>query len=207
MKGLSPGVPFPVSRETQEGLQGYHALLLRWTERINLIARSTARDAWERHIADSLQLWKHRPGWGRSWIDLGSGGGLPGLVIAIVAKEQQPDLQMTLVESDQRKAAFLRRCAAELNLTVTILPRRIESLPPSPHDIVSARALAPLQHLLRLSESLRHDRTILLFPKGKTAHWELTEARRHWHIGCEEVPSRTDRTGTILKIFEVGPRA
>ena len=196
-----------VSRETEERLHAYVDLLLRWTQRINLIAPSTRGEVWPRHIHDSLQLWSHTPEAARSWIDLGSGGGLPGVVVAIVAAEQRPEIQVDLVESDQRKAAFLRHCATTLNLNVRVLPERIERLAPKAYDVISARALAPLTRLLAISEPLRNDRSVLLFPKGATAHSELTEARRHWHIECEEVPSRTDPAGTILRIVEVGPRA
>lgn len=194
-----------VSRETLERLRAFHDLLLQWTRRINLIASSTRSDAWTRHIADSLQLWQHAPEDARTWIDLGSGGGLPGLVIAIVAAEKNPSLSITLVESDQRKAAFLLQCKQRLGLPVDIHNDRIEHLPAMPQDVVSARALAPLPRLLTLSQRFRHPRTVLLFPKGRRADFELTEARRHWHIEVEEIPSRTDPEGKLLKIVEVGP--
>lgn len=207
MTGLPVAHGSGVSRETSDRLDRYQNLLLRWTERINLIAPSTRASIATRHIADSLQLWPHAPAEARSWVDLGSGGGLPGLVIAIIAAEQRPGLTVTLVESDQRKAVFLRHAAAELGLPARVVARRIESLPPMPQDVISARALAPLPRLLELSRPFLHSGTVLLFPKGRSAHSELTEARRHWHIEVEAVPSRTDRQGVLLRISRVGSRS
>lgn len=195
-----------VSRETQERLRAYHALLLRWTERINLIAPSTRPDAWTRHIADSAQLWDHGPGEATTWVDLGSGGGLPGVVVAIIAAAERPELRVTLIESDRRKAAFLQHAVAELGLRATVLPRRVEDAAIPPQDVISARALAPLGHLLALARPFLHDRSTMLFPKGRTALSELTEAERSWHIRYEIVPSRVEGGGAIVKIFGVESR-
>ena len=206
MTAPPPEVTAAVPRETLERLERYHDLLLRWTRRINLIAPSTQEAIWSRHILDSLQLWEHVPGVAGAWADLGSGGGLPGLVVAIVAKEQRPELAVTLIESDRRKAAFLTHCIGELGLPARVLAQRVENAALPPQDVVSARALAPLKQLIALSQPLRHARTVLLFPKGRTAVSELTEARRNWHIDCEIVPSRVEGEGAILKIFGVEPR-
>lgn len=207
MAGLPPDdLQHDVSRETLARLQRYHDLLLRWTRGINLIARSTREQAWTRHIADSLQLWAHAPPDARSWVDLGSGGGLPGVVIAIVALAERPALRVTLVESDRRKAAFLQHVVGELGLAAAVLPRRIEEARLPAADVISARALAPLSRLIALTEPFRHDHTLMLFPKGRAALSELTEAERTWHIRCEVVPSRVDEGGAILKIFGVEAR-
>ena len=195
-----------VSRGTADRLRRYHDLLLRWTTRINLIAPSSRDAAWTRHIADSAQLWNHVPPEARSWADLGTGGGLPGLVIAILAAESRPELSVTLIESDRRKAAFLQHAVAELGLAARVLPRRAEQVDLPPQDVVSARALAPLARLIVLSAPLRHEDTLMLFPKGRTALSELTVAERSWHIRQEMVPSRVDPEGTIFKIFGVEAR-
>lgn len=194
-----------VSRETFGRLHAFQDLLLKWTARINLISPGTRDDTWHRHIEDSAQLWLHAPARARSWIDLGSGGGLPGIVIAILATEHDPALEITLVESDQRKAAFLRQCRQEFGLDIDVCTNRIEAVPPGPRDVISARALAPLPRLLELAQRFVHPGSVLLFPKGRRADFELTEARRHWHIAAEEIPSRTDPDGKLLKIVEVGP--
>lgn len=195
-----------VSRETHERLRAYHDLLLRWTERINLIAPSTRSDAWTRHIADSAQLWGHALGGAKTWVDLGSGGGLPGVVIAIIAAAERPELRVTLIESDRRKAAFLQHAVAQLGLRAAVLPRRVEDAAIPPQDVISARAFAPLGRLLTLARPLLHDRSIMLFLKGRTALSELTEADRSWHIRYEIVPSRVEGGGAIVKIFGVESR-
>lgn len=200
------GLEGRVSRETLTRLHAFRALLLHWTARINLIAPSTRDRIWQRHIADSEQLWRLAPLAPRSWLDLGSGGGLPGLVVAILAREEAPELRVVLVESDRRKAAFLRQAAQQLDLPAKVLAERIERVALPPQDVISARALAPLEKLLGLAHRFRHENTVLLFPKGRQALSELTEARRHWHIEAEVVPSRTDDDGAILRIFEVEPR-
>lgn len=199
-------LPGNVSRETQDRLRRYHDLLLRWTERINLIAPSTRGDAWSRHIADSAQLWQHAPENAKTWADLGAGGGLPGLVIAILAAGEQTELRVTLIESDRRKAAFLQHAVGQLGLDACVLASRVEAAGVPPQDVISARALAPLGRLITLSRPLLHDRSIMLFPKGRSALSELTEAERSWHIRYEVVPSRIDEGGTIIKIFGVESR-
>ena len=198
LDGASPG--------TLERLSRYSELLLRWTARINLIAPSTRNTVWSRHIADSAQLWDYLPANASSWADLGSGGGLPGLVIAILAAEHRPELAVTMIESDRRKAAFLQHAAAELELRARILPQRVEQARLPPQDVISARALAPLDRLIALSTPLRHERTLMLFPKGRMALSELTVAEQSWHIRHEIVPSRVEEDGAILKIFGVEPR-
>ncbi len=190
-----------VSRETLERLEVYAALLLKWTRAINLIGKATGEQVWTRHIADSLQLWPLKPENASTWIDLGSGGGLPGLVIAAC----DPDLAVTLVEADQRKAEFLRTAAREMGLSTTVLDRRIEEIPPSPHDVVSARALAPLARLLALAHPFHAKGGIALFPKGRMADSELTEAKASWHISGDALPSRTDPAGRILCLQEFEP--
>ncbi|MEO0622074.1 MAG: 16S rRNA (guanine(527)-N(7))-methyltransferase RsmG [Pseudomonadota bacterium] len=190
---------YGVSRETCERLETFAALLTRWTKRINLIAPKTLDTLWSRHIADSAQLWTLRPDACDTWLDLGSGGGLPGLVIAAIAAEETR-IQITLVESDGRKSAFLATAAREMNLSPTIVTERIESLRLPKSSVISARALAPLPKLLELAAPHAAPETVFLFPKGRNARSELTEAQRHWHIEQTEIASRTEADATILKI-------
>ncbi len=186
-----------VSRETRAQLDRFSELLLRWNRKINLIGAATADDLETRHIQDSLQLLDHVPDGAATWLDLGSGAGLPGLVCAIADTRSRA---FTLVESDQRKAAFLREATRQLGLSLVIHAKRIEQLPDQTFDIITARALAPLAKLLDLSERLCHPGTILLFPKGAGAESELTDAERNWHIEAERLPSVTDPSATVLKI-------
>lgn len=194
-----------VSRETLERLRIYVGLLLRWTARINLIAPGTAGQVWTRHILDSAQLWPLRPDPCPDWIDLGSGGGLPGLVIAALAAETGATA-VTLVESDARKAAFLSTAAREMDVPATVIRERAERLRLPPPAVVSARALAPLDRLLDLAAHLIGPHTICLFPKGARAHSELTAARARWHTRVNEIASATNATATILRLHSIERR-
>lgn len=191
---------FDVSRETLERLDIYYAELLRWTETINLISRASVPEIWQRHFADSAQLLAlAQPESDTAtvnWADLGAGGGFPGLVIAAM----DPDRPMTLVESDQRKCAFLLSTARKMGLSPAVKGERIEDLPPLQAQVISARALAPLESLLGYAERHLAVGGVCLFSKGAQVESELTIARKAWHIECEMVPSRTDPSATILKI-------
>lgn len=193
-----------VSRETFEALQTYEALVLRWTPAINLVSKNTVAELWNRHIADSAQVFAAVPtGSVRSWVDLGSGGGFPGLVVAILAQELQPGLQVTLVESDLRKATFLRQAAQTLKLSVVVHSARIETLAPQEADVLSARALAPLSDLLSYAE--RHLRTggAAVFPKGARFASELEDARKLWTFDVDTQPSLSDSEAALLVIRNI----
>lgn len=192
-----------VSRETVAALEVYEALVRRWNPAINLVSMASLVHMRERHTADSVQLMTWCPETARHWVDLGSGGGFPGLVIAILAREIVPDLRVTLVESDARKATFLRQAASELRLPVTVITNRIESLPPLEADVISARALAPLPDLLDYAHRhLRRD-GVAIFPKGERYSSELAEARTTWRFAAEEHPSLTDTRSAILVIRKI----
>ncbi|MFZ3580699.1 16S rRNA (guanine(527)-N(7))-methyltransferase RsmG [Loktanella sp. DJP18] len=192
-----------VSRETIERLRTYHDLLLKWTSAINLISRSTVSDAWDRHIVDSAQLFKLLPPNATMLVDIGSGGGLPGLVLAIMALEQRPRLQTILIESDQRKATFLRAVVRDLSLNAEVRAVRIESVTDIACDVVTARALAPLPELLPFAKALMKPEGVALFQKGKGAGEELTSARQKWKFEVEIHPSLTDPDGRILEIKDI----
>ncbi|WP_339947079.1 16S rRNA (guanine(527)-N(7))-methyltransferase RsmG [uncultured Albimonas sp.] len=199
--------PYGVSRETRERLAILAALLAKWNPKINLVARGTVEAVWTRHIADSAQLFDLAPPEARTWIDLGSGAGFPGLVIGAMAAERNPSLDLALVESDVRKCAFLSTAAGEMGLKMSILPSRIEAVTPGVRDVISARALASLDKLLGFAERLAGPDTICLFPKGAGAGDELTATARSWHIRHRAHPSRTDPDAVILEIqeFSRGP--
>lgn len=187
-----------VSRETLERLQIFADLLARWNARINLIAPSTVADMWHRHIVDSAQLFDHAPEGAQQWVDLGSGGGLPGIVCAILAQENRPNCQFTLIESDKRKAAFLMTAIRELGLNASVVAQRIEDVPGQMADVVSARALAPLPVLLGLvSRHLRPDGMALLL-KGKSYAEELAMAQAEWQFSVTEIASQTDPLARLL---------
>ncbi|TCO73434.1 16S rRNA (guanine(527)-N(7))-methyltransferase RsmG [Rhodovulum euryhalinum] len=190
-----------VSRETSARLTRYAALLRKWSPVINLVARSTLDVLEERHLLDSAQVFEHLPSRAQRWTDLGSGGGFPGLVVAILAAECAPELEVDLIESDQRKAVFLRTVAQELGLTnVTVFSERIEDVPPRGSDVVSARALAPLSALLGHADRHLARDGIALFPKGVRHAAELDEALASWRFDVQKIPSTTDPQAVILKI-------
>jgi 16S rRNA (guanine(527)-N(7))-methyltransferase RsmG len=191
-----------VSRETTERLRGYLSLLRRWNRRINLIADAPEDVQWQRHVLDSLQLAplaaSAPPG---PLIDLGSGGGLPGLVLAIATGRDTH-----LVESDRRKAAFLTDTAAQLGLgQIRVHAARIDAASLPLAAILTARALAPLADLLPYAHRLLAPDGVALFPKGRTAENELTAAAPTWTMQVERVSSRTDPSATILCLREIRP--
>jgi 16S rRNA (guanine(527)-N(7))-methyltransferase RsmG len=190
-----------VSRETEARLRDYLSLLLRWNTRINLIAKAEAEAAWARHVLDSAQLAPLLPDEPGPLVDLGSGAGFPGLVLALLSGRDTH-----LVESDRRKCAFLQEAARLLGLTgVTIHPSRIEAARLPLAAIVSARALAPLPALLGHTHRILAPGGIALFPKGRTATEELTAAAADWTMRIERFPSRTDPDSTILRLSEIRP--
>lgn len=191
-----------VSRETIERLDAYAALLLRWSERINLVSPKSLEALWERHFLDSAQLLAHA-GDARVWADLGSGGGFPGLVVAILAQETHPDLKFHLIEADQRKAVFLRTVAREVGIGVDVIAERIENVPALGADIVSARALAALSQLLSYSAIHLAPGGRALFLKGKDAQNELSIARKHWRFDCKTITSKTHPDSVILSIGDI----
>lgn len=191
-----------VSRETSERLTEYLNLLTTWSAKINLVAPNTIGSAWERHIQDSLQLIDLRPAPGNQWLDLGSGGGLPGLVIAIAAPWQRT--RFTLVESDARKATFLRRAASALSLTnVEVVTERIEALTPQNAPTISARALAPLPSLMSYVARHLASNGVALLPKGRNWESEVRDARRNWSFNLTPHPSRTQAEAAVLEISDI----
>ncbi|MEJ0018461.1 MAG: 16S rRNA (guanine(527)-N(7))-methyltransferase RsmG [Acetobacteraceae bacterium] len=184
-----------VPRETLERLRRFEGLLLKWNRRINLVSPRDEAHLWQRHIEDSLQLLPLLPRAATRAIDLGSGGGFPGLVLAIAS-----DLDFDLIEADQRKAAFLREAARVTDAPVHIHASRIEATSLPAAHLVTARALAPLGSLLTFAAPfLTQDGQCLLL-KGANVEAELTDAASEWHMQVDRIPSRTAPQACILRI-------
>lgn len=192
---------FDVSCETMARLAEYAARLRRWNKTINLVARSTLSDLWNRHIADSAQLADLAPDTPR-WLDLGSGAGLPGLIVAAL----RPDCEVELVESDTRKCAFLGEAARAMGISVRITNARIETAASGPSPVISARALAPLPRLFDLAWRFSRADTCFLFPKGARVDMELASVEGAWRFKLDRTRSRTDPDGVILRIQGLEPR-
>ena len=187
-----------VSRETAEALERYAAFLLRWNRTLNLVSARDESVLWDRHIADSLQLVPLMHPFPEHAIDLGSGAGFPGLVLALAT-----GVSFHLIEADQRKAAFLREAARVTGAPVVVHPVRIESATLPPARLVTARGLAPLHKLLALAAPLLASDGVCLLPKGIGVEAELTHATAQWHMRVDCVPSRTAVNARILRISEL----
>ena len=198
MKQPEPGA-LVVPRETEARLREYLQLLQIWNARINLVAAAPEEVLWQRHVMDSWQLVPLLPD--GPLADLGSGAGLPGLIVAI-GREQETHL----VESDRRKCAFLMEASRTLGLAhVHVHPARIEAARLPPIQVVTARALAPLEDLLHYASRILNADGVAVFPKGRNAQVELTSAAAHWFMRTERFQSQTDAQATILRLSEIRP--
>ncbi|OAN84837.1 16S rRNA (guanine(527)-N(7))-methyltransferase RsmG [Sulfitobacter geojensis] len=191
-----------VSRETIAKLEDFAALVQKWTVKINLVSKSSSEDLWNRHVLDSAQLFELAPRKGR-WVDLGSGGGFPSIVVAILAQGAGTDHAITLVESDQRKAVFLRTAIRELALDAKVLSERIENLPPLKADILSARALTDLAGLFGFADLHLDAKGLALFPKGAQWEKELKSAQEQWQCSYDVIKSKSNPEAAILKIKDI----
>ena len=192
-----------VSRETISNLNSYVHILKKWNTTINLVSKGSIKDVWNRHILDSAQLFKFVTNDVKRWLDIGSGAGLPGLVIAVLAKEKFPSLQVTLIESDKRKCVFLNEVVRELDLNVKTVSNRIEDCPPQDADVISARALTQLEKLLSYFMLHGNFKCKGLFLKGKNIKNEINLVKNIDIFRVKLIPSEVDKDGCLV---EVGKR-
>jgi 16S rRNA (guanine527-N7)-methyltransferase len=184
-----------------ERLALYAELLQKWQKAINLVGPGTLADLWQRHMWDSAQLLLHLPRPDAVVLDLGSGAGFPGLVLAIASPAT-----VHLVESDQKKAAFLNEVNRATEAGATVHACRVEALNPFPVDVITARAFAPLDRLLACAEPFFRPSTIGLFLKGRTLERELTACRKRWNMNAKAIPSLSDEAGMVLKLEGISRR-
>ena len=194
---------FNVSRETIERLKIYERLTQKWNPVINLVSKSTVDAIWARHFWDSTEVFQAaQPSTGK-WVDIGSGGGFPGIVVALLAVEKSPELEITCIEADIRKCEFLRTVARTTGIKVKILTRRIEETPNQNADYISARALAPLSKLIGLIEKHLNQSGHAYLHKGENWEKEVEEARGFWKFDLEVFRDDQKATSTILKIGNI----
>jgi len=194
---------FDVSRETMERLELYAELLRKWNPRINLVSKTTIQELWTRHFLDSAQLIEIAPRVSGYWVDLGSGGGFPGLVLSIIGQERGLPRHVTLVESDARKAAFLRTVIREADLPARVINDRIENIPGLGADVVSARALADLSSLIGYADQHLLPGGTAIFPKGVRWEKELADAQSKWNFAHRLDKSITEDGPVILSVTGV----
>ncbi|MGX9352445.1 16S rRNA (guanine(527)-N(7))-methyltransferase RsmG [Shimia sp. W99] len=192
-----------VSRETSERLKTLAALLEKWNPRINLVSKSTLADLWTRHILDSAQIFNLALQSKDHWVDIGSGGGFPGLVVALMSAEDNAPQTVTMIESDLRKCTFLRTVLRETGVKAKVITERIEKADPQGADILSARALADLTTLFSFAERHLSTGGTALFPKGANWEKEVKVARESWSFDLEVVQSITEPEAVILKVGDL----
>lgn len=192
-----------VSRETFERLSIYESLLKKWNPAINLVSKASISELRVRHFVDSAQIFTLMPLGAKKWVDIGSGGGFPGMVCAIICAEKSPDTQFHLVESDTRKSTFLRSVAQKTGVTVQVHSERIEKMYAFKADVLSARALASLEKLLEFSAPHLQNDGVALFPKGENYKSELKAAQENWSFDWEEHQSTTGSNSVVLRIGNI----
>ena len=191
---------YSVSRETFLKLKKCQSMLEEWQQKFNLVSKSTIDNAWDRHFLDSAQLFNFIPQDAEVLFDFGSGAGFPGIVLAIMANEKMPKLQINLVESINKKTVYLNAVKTELGVNVNVINDRIEKIKPQKANVITSRALASLTDLLSYSYKFSDKNTICIFPKGKKYKEELLEAHKHWKFKCKVYPSEQSDEGKILII-------
>jgi len=195
-----------VPRGTLADFSRWYGLLRKWNARINLVASREVDQFWRRHAYDSWQLNAHLPEKWERLVDLGSGGGFPGLSLGIFAK-QRGEGEVHLVESVGKKTSFLKTVTRELGLPVTVHTARVEALSPLEADIITARAFAPLPRLFDYAAPHLKPASILILPKGESADKEIKEARSHWNFDVEAFKSSTDSSASILRVGNLRRKA
>ena len=194
---------YNVSCETIEKLKTYHSLLLEWQNKFNLVSNSSLSNVWDRHFDDSAQLFKYIPDDAETLIDFGSGAGFPAMVIAILAAEKTPYLKVVMVESIKKKTLYLNEVALKTNVNVEINNDRIENLPLKKYHVITSRAMASLVDLLKYAYPFCKEKTVCIFPKGRSYATELADAHKKWRFKCVIEQSSVSEEGKILIITNI----
>lgn len=197
---------YNVSCETMNDLVAYLDLLKEWQDKFNLVSKSSLEDAWNRHFADSAQLFKFIPNDAETLIDFGSGAGFPGMVLAIMGKNKTPYLKTTLVESIRKKTLYLNEVAQKTETSVSVINDRIENIKGCKFDVITSRAMTSLTDLLQYAISFCHKKTVCIFPKGRKFAEEISEAQKKWLFNCQIENSDVSDEGKILIITNISKK-
>ena len=192
-----------VSRETLNCFYEYKTLLSKWNEKINLVSKNTLVDIWERHFLDSGQIIKHVEASGKRWVDVGSGAGFPGLVVALLLRDRKIDCNLVLVEKNPKKGFFLNEVIRKLNLNVEVVNDNIHTLEPLNADILTARAFSELNNLIEISFRHRKKEGLCLFLKGENYRFELDKTLNYWFFEYDIVDSLSSSSGKIIRVKKI----
>ena len=195
-----------VSRETLNGFYEYETLLSKWNEKINLVSKNTLVDIWERHFLDSGQIIKHVEVSGKRWVDVGSGAGFPGLVVALLLRDRKIDCDLVVVEKNPKKVFFLNEVIRKLNLSVGVINENINALEPLNADILTARAFSELNNLIEISFRHRKKEGLCLFLKGENYRFELDKTLNYWFFDYDVVESLSSSSGKIIRVKKIFKR-
>ena len=195
-----------VSRETLNGFYEYESLLSKWNKKINLVSKNTLMDIWERHFLDSGQIIKHVEASGKRWVDVGSGAGFPGLVVALLLRDRKIDCDLVLVEKNPKKGFFLNEVIRKLNLSVEVVNDNIGTLEPLNADILTARAFSELNNLIEIAFRHRKKDGICLFLKGENYRIELDKTLNYWFFDYDIVESLSSSSGKIIRVKKIFKR-
>ena len=195
-----------VSRETLNDFYEYETLLSKWNEKINLVSKNTLVDIWERHFLDSGQIIKHIEVSGKRWVDVGSGAGFPGLVVALLLRDRKIDCDLVLVEKNPKKGFFLNEVIRKLNLSVEVVNDNIYTLEPLNADILTARAFSELKNLIEIAFHHRKKDGICLFLKGDNYRIELDKTLNSWFFDYDIVDSLSSSSGKIIRVKKIFKR-
>ena len=195
-----------VSRETLNGFYEYETLLSKWNEKINLVSKNTLVDIWERHFLDSGQIIKHVEVSGKRWVDVGSGAGFPGLVVALLLRDRKIDCDLVVVEKNPKKVFFLNEVIRKLNLSVEVVNDNIDNLEPLNADILTARAFSELNNLIEIAFRHRKKEGICLFLKGENYRFELDKTLNYWFFDYDIFDSLSSSSGKIIRVKKIFKR-
>ena len=195
-----------VSRETLKGFYEYKTLLFKWNKKINLVSKNTLLDIWERHFLDSGQIINHVEASGKRWVDVGSGAGFPGLVVALLLRDRKIDCDLVLVEKNPKKGFFLNEVIRKLNLSVEVVNDNIDTLEPLNADILTARAFSELNNLIEIAFRHRKKEGICLFLKGENYRIELDKTLNYWFFDYDIVDSLSSSSGKIIRVKKIFKR-